>query len=134
MQSTKKILLGVHVFYEQLVYKKPGLKGQNFKRLKGFISPTLRNWSLANSINWIFTDITSMRIFSLKSKNQIMRPSEYLFVNPSQSFQSQSLMMMLVYQGMVKFKVLSAFIPLRIQKLLKNSQSLMPKNLRNLQP
>ena len=30
-----------------------GYRGQNFKKLEGYITPTLRNWSVANSRNWI---------------------------------------------------------------------------------
>ena len=30
-----------------------GYRGQNFKKLEGYITPTVRNWPLANSKNWI---------------------------------------------------------------------------------
>ena len=48
-----------------------------------------------------------------------MRPLEYQFVTLSQSFKARSLVMMLVYSGMVKFKAISVFILLQIKKLKK---------------
>ena len=44
--------IGTRVFYiRNWSIRNWGYKDQNFKKLEGYITPTLRNWSVANSRN-----------------------------------------------------------------------------------